>query len=34
MINYSIDIANYSTDNSTRYTKTQRHFFVSYYDYG
>ena len=33
MLNYSIDIVNYFTDNSTRYTKThKRDFFVSYND--
>ena len=33
MINYSIDLANYFIDNSTRYTKThKRDFFVSYND--
>ena len=33
MLNYSIDIVNYFTDNNTRYTKThKRDFFVSYND--
>ena len=33
MLNYSIDMVNYFTDNSTRYTKThKRNFFVSYND--
>ena len=33
MLNYSIDIVNYFTDNNTRYTKTHnRDFFVSYND--
>ena len=35
MINYSIDLANYFIDNSTRYTKThKRDFFISYNDNG
>ena len=33
MLNYSIDIVNYFTDSSTRYTKThKRDFFVSFND--
>ena len=33
MLNYSIDMVNYFTDNSTRYTKAhKRNFFVSYND--